>query len=70
MSTIFPPLSLANVLGAVVAKAGLAQLRMAETEKYPHVSYFLNGGDEHQFAGEDRILVPSPRVATSAPSQG
>jgi 2,3-bisphosphoglycerate-independent phosphoglycerate mutase len=64
LSAIFPPLSLANVLGAVVANAGRAQLRMAETEKYPHVTYFLNGGDEHQCAGEDRILVPSPRVAT------
>jgi 2,3-bisphosphoglycerate-independent phosphoglycerate mutase len=64
LSTIFPPLSLANVLGAVVAKAGHAQLRMAETEKYPHVTYFLNGGDEHRFAGEDRVLVPSPKVAT------
>ncbi len=64
LSTIFPPLSLANVLGAVVANAGRTQLRMAETEKYPHVTYFLNGGDERQFAGEDRILVPSPKVAT------
>src|SRR5215471_6010967 len=64
LSTIFPPLRLTNVLGAVVANAGRAQLRMAETEKYPHVTYFLNGGDEHQFAGEARILVPSPKVAT------
>ena len=64
LSTIFPPISLANVLGAVVANAGRTQLRMAETEKYPHVTYFLNGGHEHQFAGEDRILVPSPKVAT------
>jgi 2,3-bisphosphoglycerate-independent phosphoglycerate mutase len=64
LSAIFPPLNLANVLGAVVANAGRAQLRMAETEKYPHVTYFLNGGDEHQGAGEDRILVPSPKVAT------
>jgi 2,3-bisphosphoglycerate-independent phosphoglycerate mutase len=64
LSTMFPPLSLANVLGAVVAKAGRTQLRMAETEKYPHVTYFLNGGEEHRFAGEDRILVPSPKVAT------
>ena len=64
LSTIFPPISLANVLGAVVANAGRTQLRMAETEKYPHVTYFLNGGDEHQFVGEHRILVPSPKVAT------
>ncbi|HUC45111.1 MAG TPA: 2,3-bisphosphoglycerate-independent phosphoglycerate mutase, partial [Hyphomicrobiaceae bacterium] len=64
LGTIFPPVSLPNVLGAVVANAGRAQLRMAETEKYPHVTYFLNGGDEHQFVGEHRILVPSPKVAT------
>ena len=46
LQTIFPPQSLANVLGEVVADAGRAQLRMAETEKYPHVTYFLNGGEE------------------------
>ena len=64
LQTIFPPQRLANVLGKVVADAGRAQLRMAETEKYPHVTYFLNGGEEHQYPGEDRILVPSPKVAT------
>ena len=64
LGTIFPPLTLPNVLGEVVAKAGRTQLRMAETEKYPHVTYFLNGGEEHQYQGEDRILVPSPKVAT------
>ena len=48
----------------VVAKAGKAQLRMAETEKFPHVTYFLNGGAEEPYPGEDRILVPSPKVAT------
>src|SRR5215470_1315 len=64
LGTIFPPLTLPNGLGAVVAKAGRAQLRMAETEKYPHVTYFLNGGLEHPYPGEDRILVPSPKVAT------
>jgi 2,3-bisphosphoglycerate-independent phosphoglycerate mutase len=64
LDTIVAPLSLPNVLGAAVAQAGRTQLRMAETEKYAHVTYFLNGGDEHQFAGEDRILVPSPKVAT------
>ena len=64
MATIFPPQGLANVLGEVVANAGRAQLRMAETEKYPHVTYFLNGGREQQYAGEDRIMVPSPKVAT------
>jgi 2,3-bisphosphoglycerate-independent phosphoglycerate mutase len=64
VGTIFPPLTLPNVLGEVVANAGRTQLRMAETEKYPHVTYFLNGGNEHQYKGEDRILVPSPKVAT------
>jgi 2,3-bisphosphoglycerate-independent phosphoglycerate mutase len=55
---------LSNVLGEVVAAAGLTQLRMAETEKYAHVTYFLNGGREDSYPGEDRILVPSPKVAT------
>jgi 2,3-bisphosphoglycerate-independent phosphoglycerate mutase len=64
MGAVFPPQDLANVLGEVVANAGRAQLRMAETEKYPHVTYFLNGGREEQYAGEDRIMVPSPKVAT------
>jgi 2,3-bisphosphoglycerate-independent phosphoglycerate mutase len=64
LATIFPPQVLANVLGQVVADAGRAQLRMAETEKYPHVTYFLNGGEEAQYPGEDRIMVPSPKVAT------
>jgi 2,3-bisphosphoglycerate-independent phosphoglycerate mutase len=64
LATIFPPLTLLNVLGQVVADAGRTQLRMAETEKYPHVTYFLNGGNEVPYAGEDRILVPSPKVAT------
>jgi 2,3-bisphosphoglycerate-independent phosphoglycerate mutase len=64
LQAIFPPLTLANVLGQVVADAGRTQLRMAETEKYPHVTYFLNGGEEAQYRGEDRIMVPSPKVAT------
>jgi 2,3-bisphosphoglycerate-independent phosphoglycerate mutase len=64
LTTIFPPQILANVLGEVVADAGRTQLRMAETEKYPHVTYFLNGGEETSYAGEDRIMVPSPKVAT------
>jgi 2,3-bisphosphoglycerate-independent phosphoglycerate mutase len=64
LQTIFPPQVLANVLGQVVADAGRTQLRMAETEKYPHVTYFLNGGEEAQYRGEDRIMVPSPKVAT------
>jgi 2,3-bisphosphoglycerate-independent phosphoglycerate mutase len=64
MQPIFPPQDLSNVLGEVVAAAGLAQLRMAETEKYAHVTYFLNGGREEPYRGEDRIMVPSPKVAT------
>jgi 2,3-bisphosphoglycerate-independent phosphoglycerate mutase len=53
-----------DLLGEVVSKAGKTQLRMAETEKYPHVTYFLNGGEEKPYAGEERIMVPSPKVAT------
>ena len=64
MQTIFPPQPLAHILGEVVADAGRTQLRMAETEKYPHVTYFLNGGREQPYQGEDRIMVPSPKVAT------
>jgi 2,3-bisphosphoglycerate-independent phosphoglycerate mutase len=64
LQTIFPPLTLPNVLGEIIANAGRTQLRMAETEKYPHVTYFLNGGNEVPYAGEERIMVPSPKVAT------
>ena len=64
MLTIFPPQTFPNILGEVTAAAGRTQLRMAETEKYPHVTYFLNGGREEPFRGEDRIMVPSPKVAT------
>jgi 2,3-bisphosphoglycerate-independent phosphoglycerate mutase len=64
MQTIFPPQSLTGILGEVAASAGRTQLRAAETEKYPHVTYFLNGGREEPYPGEDRILVPSPKVAT------
>ncbi|MGH6930826.1 MAG: 2,3-bisphosphoglycerate-independent phosphoglycerate mutase [Dongiaceae bacterium] len=64
MTTLFPAGSLDHVLGAVVAEAGLRQLRIAETEKYAHVTFFLNGGEEALFAGEERILVPSPKIAT------
>lgn len=53
-----------DTFGEVVAKAGLTQLRAAETEKYAHVTFFFNGGKEEQFEGEERILVPSPKVAT------
>jgi 2,3-bisphosphoglycerate-independent phosphoglycerate mutase len=62
--TLFPPESLDKVMGQVVAEAGLTQLRIAETEKYAHVTFFFNGGRETLFAGEERILVPSPQVAT------
>jgi 2,3-bisphosphoglycerate-independent phosphoglycerate mutase len=61
---LFPAQELRNILGEVVAKAGLTQLRIAETEKYAHVTFFLNGGREETFPGEERILVPSPKVAT------
>lgn len=61
---LFPAEALTDVLGAVVAARGLKQLRIAETEKYAHVTFFLNGGREAVFEGEDRILVPSPRVKT------
>jgi 2,3-bisphosphoglycerate-independent phosphoglycerate mutase len=64
MGTIFPPQTLEKILGEVVSDAGRTQLRMAETEKYPHVTYFLNGGREERYSGEDRIMVPSPKVAT------
>ena len=60
----FPPEPLDDLLGQVVAGQGLRQYRTAETEKYPHVTYFMNGGIEKPLAGEDRHLVPSPRVAT------
>jgi 2,3-bisphosphoglycerate-independent phosphoglycerate mutase len=64
MQAIFPSQTLTNILGEVVSRAGRTQLRMAETEKYPHVTYFLNGGHEEPYGGEDRIMVPSPKVAT------
>jgi 2,3-bisphosphoglycerate-independent phosphoglycerate mutase len=61
---IFGPQSLDNILGQLVSTAGLKQLRIAETEKYPHVTYFFNGGVEKPMAGEDRKIIPSPKVAT------
>ena len=60
----FAPQSVANGFGEYIAKQGLAQLRIAETEKYAHVTYFLNGGVETPYPGEERILVPSPKVPT------
>ncbi len=64
VAVAFPPESLDGLLGQVVSAAGLKQFRTAETEKYPHVTYFMNGGIEQPYPGEDRHLVPSPRVAT------
>ncbi|MDG1854083.1 MAG: 2,3-bisphosphoglycerate-independent phosphoglycerate mutase [Verrucomicrobiales bacterium] len=61
---VFPSEKLDDVLGAVVGASGKTQLRIAETEKYPHVTYFFNGGEETPFKGEDRVIVPSPKVAT------
>ncbi len=60
----FPPERLRRVLGEHLALSGLRQLRLAETEKYAHVTFFLNGGVEEPFPGEERVLVPSPEVAT------
>ena len=64
MTAMFPSEVTQGTLGAVASDAGLKQLRIAETEKYAHVTFFLNGGAEQEFPGETRILVPSPKVAT------
>jgi 2,3-bisphosphoglycerate-independent phosphoglycerate mutase len=61
---IFAATSVSNTFGEYVQNLGLTQLRIAETEKYPHVTFFFNGGEETVFKGEDRIMVPSPKVAT------
>lgn len=58
---LFPPITIKNFFGQIISQAGLRQIRLAETEKYPHVTYFFNGGVEEPFLGEERILVPSPR---------
>jgi 2,3-bisphosphoglycerate-independent phosphoglycerate mutase len=63
-SVIFKQTSVNNSFGEYISKLGLKQLRIAETEKYPHVTFFFNGGNETVYEGEDRILVPSPQVAT------
>ena len=60
----YPPVELKNVLGQYLAENGKTQLRIAETEKYAHVTFFFNGGVEQVFPGEDRVLIPSPKVAT------
>ena len=64
LDTLFPKQHLNQTLGETVAKQKITQLRIAETEKYPHVTFFLNGGQEVRFPGEERILVPSPKVLT------
>jgi 2,3-bisphosphoglycerate-independent phosphoglycerate mutase len=61
---IFETIEINNSLGEIVAKSGKTQLRIAETEKYPHVTFFFNGGEETIYPGEDRILIPSPKVET------
>lgn len=60
----FPPETIENTLGKIIESKGMTQLRIAETEKYAHVTFFFNGGVEEPYEGEDRILVPSPKVAT------
>lgn len=64
VKTIFGKDNIINSLGEIIAKNGLTQLRIAETEKYPHVTFFFSGGREELFAGEERIMIPSPKVAT------
>ena len=64
MTPLLPPEDVSETIGQYVSELGLKQLRIAETEKYAHVTFFLNGGRELEFPGEDRILVPSPKVAT------
>jgi len=64
LATLFPSGELRDTLGETVSRAGLTQLRIAETEKYAHVTFFFNGGEERVFDGEQRIMVPSPKVAT------
>ena len=60
----FKPEKLTNTFGEYISKLGMKQLRIAETEKYAHVTFFFNGGEEKQYEGEDRILIPSPKVET------
>ncbi len=64
MTPLFPPKKIYMGLGEYMAHLGLKQLRLAETEKYPHVTFFFNGGREEPYVGEDRIMIPSPNVAT------
>jgi len=64
LPVVIPPESMANILANVMGGLNMRNLRVAETEKYAHVTYFFNGGVEQPFPGEDRVLVPSPKVAT------
>jgi 2,3-bisphosphoglycerate-independent phosphoglycerate mutase len=64
LPVVFPPVTVSNHLGEVFARAGLRQLRIAETEKFAHVTFFFNGGSDRISPGEERILIPSPKVAT------
>src|SRR5437879_4183879 len=64
LKTLSPPEVIKMGLGETVSKAGLKQLRIAETEKYAHVTFFFNGGSDKQSPGEDRVLIPSPKIAT------
>ena len=64
LTALFAPQDLSETLGETIARAGLKQLRIAETEKYAHVTFFFNGGAEDLFPGEERVLIPSPKVAT------
>ena len=64
LPVLFPPVAIKNHLGEVLSHAGLKQLRIAETEKYAHVTFFFNGGSDTTSPGEDRVLIPSPKVAT------
>ena len=64
LPVLFPPVEIKNHLGEVLSHAGLKQLRIAETEKYAHVTFFFNGGSDTKSPGEDRVLIPSPKIAT------
>jgi len=64
INVLFTKDNIKNTIGEVLADAGKTQIRIAETEKYPHVTFFFNGGREKPFVGEDRIMIPSPKVAT------
>src|SRR5213075_2055689 len=64
LPVLFPPQEVRNHLGEVLSHAGMKQLRIAETEKYAHVTLFFNGGSDTKSPGEERILIPSPKVAT------